>query len=82
MTACNFDLCVTSSLTICFFVLEDSGPSAATCFRSEGHTCSQPAAFPIPFTQCTRKTFYVYTIFVIDLLLVKFEAVNKTSWKT
>ena len=35
----------TSSLAICFSVLEDSGPSAETCLDTERRACPQPAAF-------------------------------------
>ena len=35
----------TSNLAICFFVLEDSSPSAETCFDTERSACPQAAAF-------------------------------------
>ena len=46
--------------------------------------CPQLAAFPIPFSQCTHKTpsTYVYTLFVSDLILVNFEALDKMSRQT
>ena len=74
----------TTSLTICFFVLDDSGSSADTCFDTEQPACPQPAAFPIQFSQHTHKTpsTYVYTSFVSDLVLAKFKAVGKTSRQT
>ena len=37
----------TSSLAICFFVLDDSSPNTNTCFHMEWCICSQPAAFPL-----------------------------------
>ena len=67
----------TSSLAICFSVLEDSGPSAETCLDTERRTCSQPTAF---FSRCTRVT--PYTSLVSDLVLAKSVAVSKTPRQT
>ena len=50
----------TSSLAICFSVLEDSGLSAVTCLDTERHTCPQPAAFFSRRTHIMPST-YVYT---------------------
>ena len=36
----------TSNLVICFFVLEDSSPSAEICFDTERSACPQAAGFP------------------------------------
>ena len=67
----------TSNLAICFFVLEDSSPSAETCFDTERSTCPQAAAFLSRCTHITPST-YVYTSFVSDLVLAKSVAVGKT----
>ena len=67
----------TSNLAICFFVLEDSGPSAETCFDTERSACPQAAAFLSRRTHITPST-YVYTPFVSDLVLAKSVAVGKT----
>ena len=34
---------------------DEGSPSADTCFDTERHACSQPIAFPIPFSQRTCK---------------------------
>ena len=67
----------TSNLAICFFVLEDSSPSAETCFDTERSACPQAAAF---LSRSTRimPPIYVYTPFVSDLVLAKSVAVSKT----
>ena len=67
----------TSNLAICFFVLEDSSPSAETCFDTERSACPQAAAFLNQRTRITPST-YVYTSFVSDLVLGKSVAVGKT----
>ena len=67
----------TSSLAICFSVLEDSGPSAETCLDTERRACPQPAAFFSRRTRITPST-YVYTSFASDLVLAKSVAVGKT----
>ena len=71
----------TSSLAICFSVLEDSGPSAETCLDTERRACPQPAAFFSRRTRITPST-YVYTSFVSDLVLTNSVAVAKTSGQT
>ena len=68
----------TSNLAICFFVLEDSSPSAETCFDTERSACPQAAAFLSRRTRITPPT-YVYTPFVSELILVKSVAVGKTT---
>ena len=67
----------TSILAICFFVLEDSSPSAETCSDTERRACPQAAAFLNRRTGITPST-YVYTSFVSDLVLAKSVAVGKT----
>ena len=67
----------TSSLAICFFILEDGSPSAETCFDTEQSACPQAAAFLSQRTRITPPT-YVYTSFVSDLVLAKSVAVGKT----
>ena len=67
----------TSNLAICFFVLEDSSPSAETCFDTERSACPQAAAFLSRRTHITPST-YVYTSFVSDSVLSKSVAVGKT----
>ena len=72
-------------LTICFFILDNSGQSADSCFDTEQHACLHPAAFPIPFHHCTHKmpsTCCVYTFFISNLVLAKFKAAGKTSRQT
>ena len=71
----------TSSLAICFSVLEDSGPSAETCLDTERCACPQPAAFFSRRTRITPST-YVHTSFVSDLMLAKSVAVGKTPRQT
>ena len=71
----------TSSLAICFSVLEDSGSSAETCFDTERRACPQPAAFFSRRTRITPST-YVYTSFVSDLVLAKSVAIGKTPRQT
>ena len=71
----------TSSLAICFSVLEDSGPSAETCFVTERRVCPQPTAFLSRRTRITPST-YVYTSFVSDLVLAKSVAVGKMPRQT
>ena len=70
---------LTSSLAICFSVLEDGGPSAETCLDTERRACPQPAAFFSRRTRITPST-YVYTSF--DLVLAKSVAVGKTPRQT
>ena len=70
----------TSSLAICFSVLEDSGPSAETCSDAERRACPQPAAFLSRRTRITPST-YVYTSSVSDLVLAKSVAVGKCLGK-
>ena len=67
----------TSSLAICFSVLDGSGPSAETGLDMERRACPQPAAFFSRRTRITPST-YVYTSLVSDLVLVKSVAVGKT----
>ena len=67
----------TSSLAVCFSVLEDGGPSAETCFDTERHACPQPAAFLSRRTRISPSA-YVHTSFVSDLVLTKSIAVGKT----
>ena len=67
----------TSSLAICFFILEDGSPSAETCFDTEQSACPQAAAFLSRCT-CITPSTYVYTSFVSDLVLAKSVAVGKT----
>ena len=67
----------TSSLAICFFVLEDGSPSAETCFDTERSACPQAAAFLSQRTRIMPST-YVYTSFVSNLVLEKSVAVGKT----
>ena len=71
----------TSSLAICFSVLDGSGRSAETCLDMERHTYPQSAAF---FSQRTRITpsTYVYTSFVSNLVLAKSVAVCKMPRQT
>ena len=71
----------TSSLVICFSVLEDGGPSAKTCLETERRACPQPAAFFSQRTRITSST-YVYTSFVSDLVLAKSVAVGKLPRQT
>ena len=69
----------TSSFSICFSV-EDSGPSAETCFDPEQRACTQTAAFLSPRTHIMPST-YVYTPFVSGLVLAKSVAVDKRLGK-
>ena len=71
----------TSSLAICFSVLEDSGPSAETCFDTEQRACPQSAAFLSQRTHMTPST-YIYTLFVNGLVLANSVAVGKTPRQT
>ena len=66
-----------SSLSICFFILEDGSPSAETCFDTERSAYPQAAAFHNRRTRITPAT-YVYTSFVSDLVLAKSITVCKT----
>ena len=67
----------TSSLAICFFVLENGSPNAETCFDTERSACPQAAAF-LSRRTCITPSTYVYTSFVSDLVLAKSIAVGKT----
>ena len=71
----------TSSLAICFSVLDVSGPSAETGLDMERRACPQPAAFFSRRTRITPST-YVYTSLVSNLVLVKSVAVGKTPRQT
>ena len=72
------NLCIpTSSLAICFLVLENGSPSADTCFDTERSACPQAAAFLSRHTRITPST-YVNTSFVSNLVLAKSVAVGKT----
>ena len=71
----------TSSLAICFSVLDGSGRSAETCLDMERCACLQPAGFFSRRTHITPST-YVYTSFVSDLVLAKSVAVGKTPRQT
>ena len=59
-------------------LLDDSGPSPDTCFDTLALSL---LPFPLPFSQCTRKTpsTYIHTSFISDLVPAKSVAVNKMS---
>ena len=69
-----------NGLDNCFFVLEDSSPSAEICFDTERSGCPQAAAFLSRRTRITPPT-YGYTPFVSDLVFAKSIAVGKTPWQ-
>ena len=72
----------TSSITICFFVFDDYGLSADTCFNTKRCTCPQATAFLTPTHTCIMPSTYAYLSFVSNMILVKPVAVGKTSRQT
>ena len=71
----------TSSLAICFSVLEDSGLSADLYFDMEWHFCPKPAAF-LSWHTCIMLSTYVYTSFASGLVLAKSVVFGKMSRQT
>ena len=56
----------TSSLAICFYVLDDSGPSVETCIDTERHACPQPAAFLSDRKWVLFLLFFLFFFFVFN----------------